>query len=59
LPLSPGGAGSAVWFGHYAVVTTDPVRWVGFVREETNDSSERWQGQFRKSLSSSAVSGPQ
>jgi hypothetical protein len=47
LPLPPGGDGSAVWFDDYAVVTTDPTRRGGFVREPTNDPFERWQGQLR------------
>ncbi|QJW94816.1 hypothetical protein FTUN_2340 [Frigoriglobus tundricola] len=54
LPLPPGGDGSAVWFDDYAAVTTDPARLRGFVRDETNDPFERWQGQLRKSLSGRA-----
>ncbi len=50
LPLPRGGDGSAVWFDNYAVVTHDPTRRTGFVRETTNDPFERWQGQLQKSL---------
>ena len=54
LPSPPGGEGSAVWFDDYAVVKTDPSRRAQFVREETNDPFERWQGQLQRSLSGKA-----
>ncbi len=55
LPPLPGGDGSAVWLDDYAVVTTDPARRAGFVREASDDPFERWQGQLQKSLGERAA----